>query len=217
MATSTMTNGTARGTAASTSPSPARATSRNRTRIVVGAAVMIVSAFAAAVLYADAGDRQPYLVVAKRVAAGQVIDANDLGETLAAIDGGSSTVRAADRASMVGRIAAVDLVPGALLAPSQVSDRVPESSGDAVIAARLDEGRAPADLAVGDSVLLYEVPADSDESDATAAPVAGRVVAIETAADGSAQIVSVAVAPGDARRAAVAAARGRITLVLAPS
>jgi len=178
---------------------------------------MIVSAFAAAVLYADAGDRQPYLIVAKRVTAGKVITADDLGQTLAAIDDRASAVRAADRALMIGRIAVVDLVPGALLAPSQLSDRAPEGSADAVIAAKLDEGRAPADLAVGDSVLLYEVPADGDEADATVAPVAGRVVAVESAADGSAQIVSVAVNPGDARRAAVAAARGRIALVLAPS
>jgi hypothetical protein len=213
----TMTNGAKRRTATSSSPPPARSTNRNRTRIVIGAAVMIVSAFAAAVLYADAGDRQPYLVVAKRVAAGEVLNADDLGQTLAAIDGRTSAVRAADRASMIGRIATVDLVPGALLAPSQLSDRAPEASADAVIAARLDEGRAPAGLAVGDSVLLYEVPSDGDEVDATVAPVAGRVVAVETAADGSAQIVSVAVNPADARRAAVAAARGRITLVLAPS
>jgi hypothetical protein len=217
VATPTMTNGAARRTATPPSPPTARATSRNRTRIVVGAAVMIVSAFAAAVLYADAGDRQPYLVLTKPVAAGEVINADDLGQTLAAIDGRASAVRAADRASMVGRIAIVDLVPGALLAPSQVSDRAPEGSADAVIAARLDEGRAPADLAVGDSVLLYEVPADSDNAEVTATPIDGRVVAIEPAADGSAQIVSVAVNPGDARRAAVAAARGRITLVLAPS
>lgn len=172
MATPTMTNGSTRRTATSASPPPARATSRNRTRVVVGAAV--ISAFAAAVLYADAGDRQPYLVVAKRVAAGEVLNADDLGQTLAAIDGRTSAVRAADRASMVGRIATVDLVPGALLAPSQLSDRAPEGSADAAIAARLDEGRAPAGLAVGDSVLLYEVPSDSEEAEVTAAPVAGR-------------------------------------------
>jgi hypothetical protein len=41
-------------------------------------------------------------------------------------------------------------------------------------------------------------------------------VSIEIAADGSSLVVSVAVAPADARRAAVAAARGRLTLVLAP-
>lgn len=193
---------------------PAAGSARNRTRIVIGAALMVISAFAAAVLYADAGDRTAFLVVAKRVPAGEVIDADDLTETLAAIDG-AAAMPASRRAAVIGRVATVDLVPGSLLAASHLSDRAADASTDAVIAARLDEGRAPADLAVGDAVLLYEVPAEGDE--AADAPVAGRVVAVETAADGSALVVSIAVGPADARRAAVAAARGRVTLVLAPS
>jgi hypothetical protein len=86
-----------------------------------------------------------------------------------------------------------------------------------VVSARLDEGRAPADLAVGDAVLLFEVPGEGGDTDTTAAPTTGRVVSISTAADGSSLVVSIAVSPADARRAAVAAARGRITLVLAGS
>jgi hypothetical protein len=208
-------NGTKRGTGPRSSPqTPTVPTRRNRTRIVLGAALMVVAAFAAAVLYADAGERDAFLVVAKRVPAGQVIAADDLSETLAAIDG-AMAVPASQRASMVGRVAAVELVPGSLLSSAHVSDARPDGADEAVVAARLDEGRAPADLAVGDSVLLYEVPAEGDD-EVTAAPVAGRVVAIETAADGSSVVVSVAVAPADARRAAVAAARGRLTLVLAP-
>lgn len=208
-------NGTKRRTGSrSPAPPPALSTRRNRTRIVLGAALMVVAAFAAAVLYADAGERDAFLVVAKRVPAGQVIAADDLTETLAAIDG-AMAVSASQRASMVGRVAAVELVPGSLLSSAHVSDARPDGADEAVIAARLDEGRAPADLTVGDSVLLYEVPAEGDD-EVTAAPVAGRVVAIETAADGSSVVVSVAVAPADARRAAVAAARGRLTLALAP-
>lgn len=198
-------------------PPGARTSRRNRTRIAIGLALMVVSAFVAAVLYADAGERESFLVVTNRVAAGEVVGADDLGEVLAAIDDESSVVSAARRSSIVGRIATVDLVPGALLAPSQISDRAPDTSTDAVIAARLDEGRAPADLAVGDSVLLYEVPGEGDAADATAAPTPGRVVALVVAADGSSLIVSIAVSPADARRAAIAAARGRVTLVLAPS
>lgn len=192
-------------------PSPTR---RNRTRIVLGAALMVVAAFAAAVLYADAGERESYLVVARRVPAGQTIGTDDLGETLAAIDS-AAAVPASQRASIVGRVAAVELVPGSLLSPSHVSDAKARGTDEAVIAARLDEGRAPADLVIGDAVLLYEVPGEGDD-EATAAPVNGRVVAVETAADGSSVVVSVAVPPADARRAAIAAARDRLTLVLAP-
>jgi len=214
VAAPTTTNGSSRRTAlrpsAPLTASPAR---RNRTRIALGAALMVIAAFAAAVLYADAGEREAFLVVSKRVPAGQVIGPDDLGETLAALDG-AVAVPASQRSSIVGRIAAVELVPGSLLSAAHVSDARTDIADEAVIAARLDEGRAPSDLAVGDSVLLFEVPGEGDE-EATAAPVAGRVVAIETAADGSSDVVSVAVAPGDARRAAVAAARGRLTLVLA--
>ena len=193
---------------------PTSPTRRNRTRIILGAALMVIAAFAAAVLYADAGDREAYLVVAKRVPAGHVIGDGDLTETLAAIDGGA-VVPASQRASIIGRVAAVELVPGSLLSSSHVSDSEARGTDEAIIAARLDEGRAPADLAVGDAVLLYEVPGEGDD-DATAAPISGRVVAIETAADRSSVVVSVAVPPADARRAAIAAARDRLTLVLAP-
>jgi hypothetical protein len=175
---------------------------------------MVIAAFAAAVLYADAGERQSYLVVAQRVPAGQVIGEGDLTETLAAIDG-AGAVPASQRTAIVGRVAAIELVPGSLLSSSQVSDTEARSTDEAVIAARLDEGRAPADLAVGDAVLLYEVPGEGDD-EATSAPIAGRVVAIQTGADGSSLVVSVAVQPADARRASVAAARDRLTLVLAP-
>jgi hypothetical protein len=205
-------------------PAPLQATAtagrtsrRNRTRIAIGAALMIVSAFAAAVLYSDAGERHAFLVLTHRVAAGDVIGADDLGQTLAAIDSRSAAIPAGQRDAVVGRIATVDLVPGALLAPSQLSDRAPAASADAVISARLEEGRAPADLAVGDAVLLYEVPGENEQGDVTSAPTAGRIVSIATAADGSSVIVSLAVSPADARRAAVAAARGRVTLVLAGS
>jgi hypothetical protein len=197
------------------SPAPRRA-GRNRTRIILGAALMIVSALAAAVIYADAGEREAYLVVAKRVPAGQVIAADDFSETLAAIDGINTPVRASAMQSVVGRIATVDLLPGSLLSAAQVSDRAPDTATDAVIAARLDEGRAPTDLVVGDAVLLYEVPADGADADAVSAPVAGRIVSIEAATDGSAVVASIAVSPNEARRAAVAAARGRLTVVLAP-
>lgn len=197
-------------------PPPSVSTARNRTRIVIGVALMVVAAFAAAVLYADAGEREAFLVMTTRVPAGELISASDLSETLAAIDG-RSAVRASERAFVVGRVASVDLLPGSLLSPSHVSDRTDGSSDEAVIAARLDEGRAPSDLAIGDAVHLYEVPAEGDESSAAAAPIPGRVISIATAADGSALIVSVAVSPADARRAAVAAARNRITLVIAPS
>lgn len=216
MAAPTTTNGVRR-TQSAPAPPPVRSPARGRTRVAAGAALMIVCAFAAAVLYADAGEREPILVMTDRVAAGEVITGGDIGETLAAVDDAGAVVPAADRSRVVGRIAVVDLVAGSVVSPSQVSDRAPEASTSAVVAARLDEGRAPAGLAVGDAVLLYEVPSEGDDAGATSTPVAGRVVGVETAADGSAVVVSVAVDAADARRAAVAAARGRVTLVLAPS
>lgn len=198
-------------------PLTVRTARRNRVRIVAGAAIMLASAFAAAVLYSDAGERSAVLQIAHRVAAGEMIEAGDFTEALVASDVRGATVPASQAASLVGRVAAVDLVPGSLLAPGQVSDRSPSAATDAVVGAVLDEGYYPRGVGIGDRVLLVEISNDSDTAETSTPPVQATVVSVVDGVDIGSISISLAVPPADARRFAVAAARGRLTIVLAPA
>jgi predicted RecA/RadA family phage recombinase len=191
-------------------------TARNRTRMLVGALIALGSAFAAAVLYADAGERRPVLALAEPVAAGQVIEDDDLREVMVAVDGQLAVVDADDRASVVGRTAAVPLAAGALLTPDQLGDERLLDPADAVFGALLAEGTYPAELRAGDRVLLYELPGAAGDDTEVPGAVTGTVVALQAAETPGAVDATIGVAAGDAGEMAVAAGQDRLIVVLAP-
>lgn len=197
----------------------ARAAARNRSRVLLGAFVLVVSALVAGLLYANLGDRRPVLAVARAVEAGQVVAAADLREILAAPVPGVRTVPASARRTMVGRTASMRLVPGTLLHPAQLAAGSVADPGRAVLGAVLKPGQFPIGLRVGDDVLavvLAPEGAPVDDSDLPVPPRA-KVVAVEGSSEpGAGLMVSLGVAPGDATLLATAGTRGRLTLVLAP-
>jgi hypothetical protein len=195
--------------------SAARISARNRSRILVGCLVTLASAFAVAVLYSDAGERRSVLAVAQPVAAGQVIEAGDLREVRVATDGGVSTVAATASADVVGRTAAVPLVPGALLTEEQFGDAPVFDPSEAVFGAVLAEGRYPVELRAGDRVLLYELP-DASEAAKPIEAVRATVVAVRDGQTLGSISATVSVAAGDAGAMATAAGQDRLILVLAP-
>lgn len=197
----------------------ARAAARNRSRVLLGAFVLVVSALVAGLLYANLGDRRPVLAVARPVEAGQVVAAGDLREILAAPAPGVRTVLASARRAMVGRTASVALVPGTLLHPAQLAAGPVVNPDQAVVGAVLKPGQFPIGLRVGDDVLAVVLAPEGavvDDSDLPVPPRA-RVVAVERSNEpGAGLMVSLGAAPGDATLLATAGARGRLTLVLAP-
>jgi hypothetical protein len=193
----------------------ARASARNRSRILIGCLLALVSALAMAVLYSDAGERRLVLALAKPVAAGQVIEGDDLREVMLATDGGLSTLAAGNRDDVIGRKAAVPLAAGALLTEEQLGETPLFDSSDAVFGAVLAEGRFPAELRAGDRVLLYELPSATDAADAAEAVRATVVAVREGQAPGSIS-ATISVPAGDAGAMATAAGQDRLIVVLAP-
>ena len=181
---------------------------------------MIVSALFAGLLYANLGNRQAVVRIARPVAAGQVIQQSDLMQVLAPSVDGIRTLSWSDRSSAVGRTAAVALVPGSLLNPGQLATGPTTDPADAVVGVVLKPGEFPAGLRSGDTVLAIVLPPDAASAtgqDHIDPPVTATIVAISQLADsGGGLSVSLAVAPGDAASLAVAGARSRVTLVLAP-
>jgi hypothetical protein len=181
--------------------------------------VMLACALTAGVLFSNLSDRSAALVVARPVTTGKVIGAGDLREALVSSNTDGATVPASQLSSVVGRIAAVDLVPGAFLAPGQLATGPTVATGQAVVGATLKEGQFPVDLAVGNRVLAVTLPPDALAgmgTSITPAPVAASVVGMRPLDSGGGVVVSLAVAPDKASSLAVVGARSLLTLVLAP-
>lgn len=192
----------------------AAAGARNRSRILLGVLVTLGCGLVTALLYADAGERTSVLVVARPVAAGQVVEAADLRDTTVAVDGEVRVVPADQRAVIVGRTATVALAEGALLGPDQVGDGPLIDSTAAVFGAVLADGSYPAGLREGDGVLLFVLPSAADPKEA--APVAATVVSLSEGVAPATVNASFGVAPGDAGAMAVASGQNRLIVVLAP-
>ena len=156
------------------------------------------------------------LALAEPVAAGQVIEDDDLREVMVAVDGQLAVVDADDRTTVVGRTAAVPLAAGALLTSDQLGDERLLDPADAVFGALLAEGTYPAELRAGDRVLLYELPGTAGDDTEVPGAVAGTVVALQAAETPGAVDATIGVAAGDAGEMAVAAGQDRLIVVLAP-
>ena len=167
-----------------------------------GASLVVASAVGCAALVAAAGEREPVLAVARDLPAGHVIAAEDLREVQVAADGG--VVPAGRAGALVGKVAAVPLTAGALLAPGQVADEAAyPPDGYVEVAFAVPAGDAPG-LELGQRVAVFPGPDGAGAEDRTgAAPVVGTVADVaEGDAAGSPRVATVLVESPGAERAA---------------
>ena len=109
---------------------------------LVAVLVTVGSALAFVVLWLNAGGRQPVLALRNDVAAGQIIEAEDLTVVRVSADGGIDPV-SSSRDDVVGRPAAADLLAGTLLVPGAVGTASGLEAGQAVIAIPVDPRSCP--------------------------------------------------------------------------
>ncbi|WP_419994460.1 SAF domain-containing protein [Streptomyces boninensis] len=145
-----------------------------------------------ATLQAVTGGRSDVLAVARDVQAGQVLTADDLRTVQVAA--GSGVVAAGRAEQVVGRVAAVPLASGALLAPGQFSKgRGWPPKGYAEFSFAAEKGAAPPRLSRGERVAVYPGPdgaglgkaggeeAEKADGEGDAAPVVGTVTGVKAA------------------------------------
>jgi hypothetical protein len=198
---------------------PVVAPTRGRRRpalLVAGATVTLVGALVAVWLVNAAAHRVPVLVVARPVAAGSTIATADLSRAEVSVDSGVATVPASELDGIVGRVAGSDLVPGALLAPGQVTDEGPPRAGQVLVVLALPSARMPAGgLHPGDPVLVVDTPpADADPPASPPATIPATVVRVGGPDLNGVTAVDVSVAVGDGPALAARAATGRIAVVV---
>ncbi|MET9669620.1 SAF domain-containing protein [Streptomyces sp. NPDC006475] len=202
---------------------------RRRPRMAVLAAALIAAGGAGGFLaWQKTGERTPVLAVAQSVAAGDVIKESDLTDASVSLDPALKPFPAGERNKVVGKRAAVALVPGALLSHGQVTDRSLVQDGEQLVGIGLKPDRLPATrLSAGDRVLVVYTPADGSadqapNSGADAAAMEPTAVTARVVRVGEPQqatgdlVVDVAVPQAQGPGLAAQAATGRIALVVEP-
>jgi hypothetical protein len=166
---------------------------------------------------------EAFLSTARPVAAGQAITDGDLTVVRVANTSGLALIAATRRGDVVGRTAAAPIPQGVLLTAAQVGPPAWPPSGQAVIALPVKPGRAPADLAVGATVIVLVVPAHASQTstigddaggkkDAGTRRAAATVVSVSTGADQlGTQLVTLLLAADSAE--SIASASGDASLV----
>jgi hypothetical protein len=184
---------------------------RNRARIAAGIVLLAVSAVLAVLVYGNLGDRTPVLAAAREIRAGAVIEDGDLMVVGVAADPGVARVPEGRRSEIVGRRAAVGLLPGGLIAPESVRTGPVVPPGSTVIGAVVRPGQYPLGLDAGDSVLVLTAATGVVERPTDAVQALIASVSETSGPDGTA--ISLAVPAADASRFARAGAEGGLILM----
>jgi hypothetical protein len=205
-----------------TAPAPAGPVIRRRIsvpRVLLGAVLVLGFALAATVVANRIDTRVPVLAAAHDIAAGQTISDADLSVVRVAADAGVATLPDTQRASVVGRTAAMPVAQGALLQSRLLGEVAWPPAGQAVIAVGVKPGHAPTGLTAGAhvSVLIVATSAAAPGSTGSASTspavrAQATVVSVQQAADQSGDLV-VSLLLGEADATTISSTAGDASLV----
>ncbi|RQX02830.1 flagellar biosynthesis protein FlgA [Micromonospora arida] len=189
---------------------------------LVWLAVALVAAgglIAAAVLR-KVGTTAEYLAVSSAVEVGSTIDRSDLSTVRITVDLVLKPIRADAADEVVGKFAAVGLVPGTLLTRGQLTDTAVPNEGEQLVGLSLPQERMPAERVKPGARVLLVVTADdgpvSNQQQTTAAPMSikATVVDVRAGVKEGTRLLNVAVPERDGPLVASRAAAGRIVVAL---
>jgi hypothetical protein len=162
-------------------------------RVLLGAVLVLGFALAGAVVANRVDTRVPVLAAAHNIAAGQTISDADLTVVRIAAESGVATLPDTQRATVLGRTAAMPVAAGTLLQPALLGDVAWPPAGQSVIAVGVKPGHAPAGLTAGSHVTVLIVPTTNAPGTATSSgPVVqadATVVSVEPSTDQSGTLV----------------------------
>ncbi|QDP94719.1 hypothetical protein FOE78_01225 [Microlunatus elymi] len=153
-------------------------TRRNPRWIALGIVAICLGALASFFLYSQLSESHQVVAIRHTVTRGTTIGADDLAVVSVGDIGGAQAVPADRLPSLVGQVAAYDLVAGSLLPADATTDNLPPAKSKSVVGIRVAIGRAPSGfLTPGSPIRLVVLPASaagagSADSDAAAPPVA---------------------------------------------
>jgi hypothetical protein len=157
--------------------------------------------------------------VAREVRAGDVIQKADLISVQVAPGTALRTLSVDHYADVVGKRSLVRMLPGSLLNPDAVADKLVPGAGQALVGLSLGPAQRPAvAFDTGDVVQILYTPGNQDSgSSSPPSPVIGTVVSAQDDPDANRLIVNVAVDADSAPKVATWGSAGRATIVLLPA
>ncbi|MBB5922188.1 hypothetical protein FHR81_003240 [Actinoalloteichus hoggarensis] len=179
--------------------------------LAVGGVLVLACAAGSVWMWTTAGERRAVLAVAHPVSVGHVLTAADLREVQVGADADLPVVDAVAADSVLGRPMGTSLPAGALLHQDAVGTVLVPAANRAMTAVAVPDGRVPPEVAAGAAVSLVAAP-DESASDGAGA-WAATVVGVTTRETTSTTVLSVELAPDDAREVA-AVADGQISVVV---
>lgn len=186
---------------------------------MLAALIVALAAWANVVLVNRIDDRVEVLSVVRTVPAFERITDADLGVARIADDPALRPVPISERASVVGKVAAVELRPGSLVVREQVTEARPPFPGQQLVGLAVKPGQMPGGgVAPGDMVLVVIVASEQPGSSAVPGGdgVRAQVVRVgQPSSDGSVTVDVVVSAPNGPPLASASSA-GRVALVLLP-
>ena len=193
---------------------------------LVGVAAVVLGALLALALYTSVDRRQAVLAVRRPVAPGQVIVPEDLRQVRVSTADGITPVPVSRSATVVGKSAAVALVPGTLITSDHVGAPSSLQAGQAIVGVALKAGQAPAALPAGTRVQVITTVKGGGADQARPLVLTSSAVVAPAAATHGAQakpttsattVVSLIVPANEAPAVAAAAADGQVSLVGLPA
>ncbi len=187
---------------------------------LVGVAAVVLGALLFLALYTSVDKRQSVLAVARPVAAGEVITAADLRVVKVSRTAGIAPLAASQGSRVVGKVAAVGLVPGSLLVDSQLGSSPSLQPGQAVVGVALKAGQSPASLRAGTRVEVVDAVKSSGDDHPRATVLSpSAIVSSVGRPDNSSNattVVSLTLPATDAPAVSASAIDGRISLIVLP-
>lgn len=137
---------------------PARMTGgpqrRSVPRLLLGVVLVVGCAIGGIVVGQQLGHRESVLVLARSVATGQVLSAQDLREASVSVEAGITVISVGDEPMVLGRQVAFALPAGAVLTRELIGTPQVPPPGQAVAAVGLKAGQFPPALAPGTRVAV---------------------------------------------------------------
>lgn len=196
---------------------------RRRSGLVAGALLLaLLGAMAVSTIGARLSSREGVLLLVRDVPFGAVVAADDLGTTQVAVEPGVDVVPAADRGSVIGRVAGADLFSGTLVSEGLLREAAPPGQGQVLVPIPVPADRLPAGgLSGGDRLEVVDAPTSAAAAE-SARTTPARAFAVEAVRVGTpdvsgVSVLDVAVAEGDGRALAALAATGEFALVVLPA
>jgi hypothetical protein len=185
--------------------------------IALATMLLAVGAALSGIALVSVAKTAAYLAVAQPVAVGSMITGPDLTTVRLAGGGGLTLIPAADVTTVVGRRAAVSLVPGSLLVPSQLTDKTLIGAGQAQIGITVRGSSLPAQhLSPGQQITLIALGASGSGSGSGLRQYVATVIDISgTGSDGTVEM-HIAVPVDLAPTMVVLSATGGFAIYLKP-